>query len=187
MLQWVGNMRSGVLLVQGSQILGPSIQTQFKAQRSQCSLSPKRTLATTTRLCKVGPSKKVGGGTIRENLRKKYRNIIVKREDLNKRPSDLEIAKKELPENTPTLGERLDRDVYNMFHVQDEKQGYRSHRKPGMSLQQEVGYRLQTAITHFMTKVKQQIEHDVKTRPWQAFKENFQVLEVQPSKALIQF
>ena len=150
MLQWVGNLRSGVLLVQGPQVLGPSIQTQFKAHRSQCSLSPKRNLATTTRLCKVGPSKKVGGGTIRENLRKKYRNIIVKREDLNKRPSDLEIAKKELPENTPTLGERLDRDVYNMFHVQDEKQGYRSHRKPGMSLQQEVCYRLQTAKTHFM-------------------------------------
>ena len=63
---------------------------------------------------------------------------MVKKEDLNKRPSDLEIAKKDLPENTPTLGERLDRDVYNMFHVQDEKQGYRSHRKPGMSLQQEV-------------------------------------------------
>jgi len=160
-------LRSGVILVQGSQVLGPSIKNQFKARGSQCSLSPKRTLATTTSRCKVGPSKKVGGGTIRENLRKKYRNILVKREDLNKRPSDLEIAKKELPENTPTLGERLDRDVYNMFHVQDEKQGYRSHRKPGMSLQQEV---------------KQQIEHDIKTRPWQAFKENFQVVREEIKK-----
>ena len=142
MLQWFGNLRSGVVLVQGSQVLGPSIQTQFKAHRSQCSLSPKRTLATTTSRYKVGPSKKVGGGTIRENLRKKYRNILVKKEDLNKRPSDLEIAKKELPEDTPTLGERLDRDVYNMFHVQDDKHGYRSKRKSGMSLQQEVHYAL---------------------------------------------
>ena len=142
MLQWFGSLRSGVILVQGPQVLGPSIQTPCKAHKSQCSLSPKRTFATTASCCKVGPSKKVGGGTIRENLRKKYRNIVVKREDLNKRPSDLEIAKKELPENTPTLGERLDRDVYNMFHVKDEKQGYRSHRKPGMSLQQEVYNRL---------------------------------------------
>ena len=151
MLGWhllLRSWRSGVILVQGPQVLGSSVQTQCKAHINQCSPSQNRTFVTTASCCKVGPSKKVGGGTIRENLRKKYRNVIVKKEDLNKRPSDLEIAKKELPENTPTLGERIDRDVYNLFHVQDEKQGYRSHRKPGMSLQQEVCYRLQSAIIH---------------------------------------
>ena len=147
MFQWhlqlrLGCLRGGVLMVQGPQVI--SIQPQNKVHRSHCcSLqSAKRTFATTALCCKVGPSKKTGGGTIRENLRKKYRNIIVKKEDLNKRPSDLEIAKKELPEDTPTLGERLDRDVYNMFHVQDDKHGYRNKRKSGMSLQQEVHYAL---------------------------------------------
>ena len=143
MLQWhlqlrLGSLRSGVVLVQGSQILSSFLQTQCKSDRSQCSLSPKRSFVTTAPCYKTGPSKKVGGGTIRENLRKKYRNVMVRKEDLNKRPSDLEIAKKELPENTPTLGERLDRDVYNLFHVHDEKHGYRNKRKQGMSLQQEV-------------------------------------------------
>lgn len=183
MLGWhvhlrLGSWRNGVVLVQGPQILGSSVQTQCKAHKSSCLQN--RTFVTTASCCKVGPSKKVGGGTIRENLRKKYRNVVVKKEDLNKRPSDLEIAKKELPENTPTLGERLDRDVYNMFHVHDEKQGYRSHRKPGMSLQQEVYNKATAAIIspHFLNQVKQQIEHDIKTRPWQAFKENFQVMIV---------
>ena len=141
MLGWhvhlrLGSWRNGVVLVQGPQLLGSSVQTQCKAHKSSCLQN--RTFVTTASCCKVGPSKKVGGGTIRENLRKKYRNVVVKKEDLNKRPSDLEIAKKELPENTPTLGERLDRDVYNLFHVHDEKHGYRNKRKQGMSLQQEV-------------------------------------------------
>ena len=112
MLQWhlqlrLGSLRSGVVLVQGSQILSSFLQTQCKSDRSQCSLSPKRSFVTTAPCYKTGPSKKVGGGTIRENLRKKYRNVMVRKEDLNKRPSDLEIAKKELPENTPTLGSVL--------------------------------------------------------------------------------
>ena len=59
---------------------------------------------------------KLGGGGIVENWKKKYRNLVVDREDRDKMPSELEIAKKQLPANTPTLGERMDRDVYRLFH-----------------------------------------------------------------------
>lgn len=54
-------------------------------------------------------------------LREKFFEIP---EDMNKRPSALEIKKKELPPNTPTLGERHRRDAPGMFHIADPKHGY---------------------------------------------------------------
>ena len=50
----------------------------------------------------------------------------------------MEIKEKELPLNTPNLGERLNRDVYRMFHQADEKHGYHSIRKYPDSFTQEV-------------------------------------------------
>jgi len=59
----------------------------------------------------------------------KFRKVFVKEEDLNKRPSDLEIKRKDLPPETPTLGERINRDYYHLFHQRDEKAGYHNLRK----------------------------------------------------------
>lgn len=53
-----------------------------------------------------------------------FKDKIVWGEDLNKRPSDLEIEKKGLPKNTPTLGERIRRDAKTMFYAADRKGGY---------------------------------------------------------------
>ena len=76
--------------------------------------------------------------TIKQELKKKYRNVFVDAEDLDKRPSDLEIKQKDLPPNQPTLGERMNRDVYRMFHEADEKQGYHNLRKHPDSFRKEV-------------------------------------------------
>jgi hypothetical protein len=114
MLQW--RRQAMTLRLLGSHHIGLVIDLRP-------ALPPLRTLSSSSVRCRTGP-KKVGGGTIKENLRKKYRNLVVNEADLNKMPSDLEIAKKGLPENTPTLGERMDRDVYRTFHQADEKHGY---------------------------------------------------------------
>ena len=53
-----------------------------------------------------------------------FKSKWVSAEDLNKRPSDLEIAKKGLPENQPTLLQRIERDRRHMFHQMDPKHGY---------------------------------------------------------------
>jgi len=76
--------------------------------------------------------------TIKEELNKKYRNIFVDKGDLKKRPSDLEIKQKDLPPNQPTLGERMNRDVYRLFHEADEKHGYHNIRKYPDSFRKEV-------------------------------------------------
>ena len=44
--------------------------------------------------------------------------------DFRKRPSDLEIEKKGLPKNTPTLEERIRRDTAGTVFVADRKGGY---------------------------------------------------------------
>ena len=59
-------------------------------------------------------------------------------EDTHKRPSDLEIRKKDLPVNQPTLGERMNRDVYRMFYQADQKHGYHNLRKYPDSMKDEV-------------------------------------------------
>ena len=53
-----------------------------------------------------------------------FKSKFVSAEDLNKRPSDLEIAKKGLPANQPTLQGRIERDRRHMFHQMDPKHGY---------------------------------------------------------------
>lgn len=53
-----------------------------------------------------------------------FKSKFVSAEDLNKRPSDLEIAKKGLPPNQPTLQGRIERDRRHMFHQMDPKHGY---------------------------------------------------------------
>ena len=68
----------------------------------------------------------------------KFRNLFVPEEDTHKRPSDLEIRKKDLPVNQPTLGERMNRDVYRMFYQADEKSGYHNLRKYPDSMKDEV-------------------------------------------------
>ena len=54
----------------------------------------------------------------------KFRDKFVSAKDLNKRPSDMEIEKKGLPKNTPTLGERIRRDQSSDFYSADRKGGY---------------------------------------------------------------
>ena len=53
-----------------------------------------------------------------------FKDRFVDIKDTDKRPSDLEIRKKGLPKNTPTLGERLKRDDGGQFFVTDRKGGY---------------------------------------------------------------
>jgi len=55
---------------------------------------------------------------------KNMKGAIVWEEDLDKRPSDLEIKDKDLPTNTPTLEHRIMRDQVHKFHVYDRKAGY---------------------------------------------------------------
>ena len=52
-----------------------------------------------------------------------FKDKFVFEKDLNKRPSQLEIQKKGLPINTPTLGERLRRDYQHAFAENDPKSG----------------------------------------------------------------
>ena len=60
-----------------------------------------------------------------------FKNKFIHVEDMNKRPSDLEIARKGLPANQPTLKERVERDRVHMFYQKDEKHGYWSRWVPG--------------------------------------------------------
>ena len=83
-------------------------------------------------------SKKSKRKTLKEEFRSKYKNVFVREEDINKRPSDLEIKQKELPLNQPTLGERMNRDVYRLFYQADEKHGYHNLRKFPDSMKTEV-------------------------------------------------
>ena len=107
-----------------------------------------------SQVCYKKPKKK----TLKEELKSKYRNIVVPGEDFNKRPSDLEIRQKELPENTPTLGERINRDVYRLFHQADEKHGYHNLRKYPDSMK---------------TEVIEDIKEKVNKSPKKAFKDAF--------------
>ena len=108
-----------------SLILSAQIQSSSSFVLSRTLSFPLVRLFSLSQVCCKKPKKK----TIKEELKSKYRNLVVPEEDLNKRPSDLEIKQKELPENTPTLGERLNRDVYRLFHQADEKHGYHNLRK----------------------------------------------------------
>jgi len=116
---------------------------------------------------KKRPTEQVRRKTIAEELKKKYRNIIVPREDLDKRPSDLEIQKKDLPANQPTLGERMNRDVYRMFHEADEKSGYHNLRKyPGS----------------FKKEVIEGLKEDLDKDPKKTLKDSFKSLTAEISK-----
>jgi len=119
------------------------------------SLKTSKTIHTTPLCFKKKPK------TIKEELKNKYRNIVVPEEDLNKKPSAVEIKQKDLPSNTPTLGERLNRDVYRLFHQGDEKHGYHNLRKYPDSLRKEV-----------IEDVKDQLN----TNPIQAIKDSFKTV-----------
>ena len=111
----------------------------FSSRTSSKLLLPSSASFHTTTICsKKRPTIKSKTPTIKEEWNKKYRNIFIKEEDLDKKPSAVEIKEKELPLNTPNLGERLNRDVYRMFHQADEKHGYHSIRKYPDSFSQEV-------------------------------------------------
>ena len=103
-------------------------------------------------------NKKPKKKTLKEEFKSKYRNLFVPEEDVHKRPSDLEIRKKDLPLNQPTLGERMNRDVYRLFHQADEKHGYHNLRKYPDSMKDEV-----------MESVKEQLNRN----PKRAFKDAF--------------
>ena len=53
-----------------------------------------------------------------------WRDKFVFEDDWNKRPSDVEIRKKGLPQNTPTLEQRIKRDSGSSFMEQYKKGGY---------------------------------------------------------------
>jgi len=55
---------------------------------------------------------------------KQIQKKIVPEEDYDKKPSNLEIKRKDLPANQPTLKERIKRDQWHMFFQEDEKHGY---------------------------------------------------------------
>ena len=57
-------------------------------------------------------------------LQKFKDKFILSEADAHKRPSDLEIAKKKLPRNTPTLAERVKRDSAGPLWVPDRHSGY---------------------------------------------------------------
>ena len=58
------------------------------------------------------------------------RNKFVWESDLDKRPSAKEIETKDLPPNTPTLGDRIKRDRFNMFWNYDRHSGYYKAESP---------------------------------------------------------
>jgi len=57
-----------------------------------------------------------------------FKDKFISEKDANKRPSDLEISRKDLPKNQPTLRERVERDRNHMFFQADIKHGYWSNK-----------------------------------------------------------
>ena len=53
-----------------------------------------------------------------------FKDNFLDEKDRNKKPSDLEIRKKGLPKNTPTLGQRIQRDQSVPLYTPDRKGGY---------------------------------------------------------------
>lgn len=86
--------------------------------------------------------------------------------DRYKRPSDLEIKKKDLPPNQPTLGERVERDRYHLFHQRDEKHGYRTLSK----------------YPDFHQTFIEQLKYDLRTQPKETVKQSFRSLKEEISK-----
>lgn len=98
--------------------------------------------------------------SLRETIKSKYRNVTYDPKDLNKRPSDLEIKTKDLPPNTPTLGERINRDVRHYFHQGDEKSGYHNLRQYPSDFQEVI----------------ESAKEGLRSNPKKAIKESFQVV-----------
>jgi len=67
-----------------------------------------------------------------------FRSKFLKEEDLNKRPSDLEIARKDLPPNQPTLAERAARDRVHQYHQYDRHRGYWENKPLSIIQQMEI-------------------------------------------------
>ncbi len=61
---------------------------------------------------------------IRNRVMDKFNEKYVLEKDLDKRPSQKEIAEKKLPPNTPTLEQRIRRDESSVFSNKDRKGGY---------------------------------------------------------------
>jgi len=89
---------------------------------------------------------------------------FVKKEDLDKRPSDLEIKKKDLPVNTPTLGERVKRDGQHLFHQNDRKHGYYSDPAKANSNDNE------------LIALLKDVKKDVQKNPKEALVRNFKIV-----------
>jgi len=53
-----------------------------------------------------------------------FTDKFVDEDEWDKRPSDLEIKRKDLPPNQPTLKERIERDEWHMFYQKDVHHGY---------------------------------------------------------------
>jgi len=115
----------------------------------------------------LAPSLHTSSVSMKKEKKSTFRKIFVNKEDLNKRPSDLEIKKKDLPSNTPTLGERIDRDVYRLFHQSTEKQGYHNIRKHPDSMK--------TELIEYMKK-------DFKADPKESIKKSFKAFAVEVGK-----
>eukprot|EP00088_Acartia_fossae_P023675 TRINITY_DN2469_c0_g1_i1.p1 TRINITY_DN2469_c0_g1~~TRINITY_DN2469_c0_g1_i1.p1 ORF type:complete len:388 (-),score=74.90 TRINITY_DN2469_c0_g1_i1:186-1349(-) len=90
-----------------------------------------------------------------------FMDKIVPQEDLNKRPSDLEIFQKDLPKNQPTLKERIERDRWHMFYQQDIKHGY-WQRQP--------------------TTLMEDVQAELKKNPKKALTESFKVVKSEVAK-----
>lgn len=90
----------------------------------------------------------------------KFLDRFLNPEDRNKRPSDLEIKKKDLPPNQPTLAERVERDRDHLFHQTDRKHGYRSLSK----------------YPDTYSNVKEELMYGLRHRPKETIKQSFQLL-----------
>ena len=103
-------------------------------------------------------------------FKKKAKSRFMKKfytdEEAQLRPSDLEIKKKDLPENTPTLGQRIRRDGYHMFHQSDSKHGYHS-----IEGSEERG------PTTFYKEVLETVKKDLKANPKETFATNFNIVK----------
>jgi len=97
----------------------------------------------------------------RKTLIESVKNKFLDPADKNKRPSDLEIKQKDLPQNTPTLKERVNRDVEHKFYQADEKSGYHNLRKHPES---------------FATEVIEAMKKDLKTNPKETFVDSFKTV-----------
>jgi len=91
-----------------------------------------------------------------------FKSKLVFPEDLNKRPSDLEIKRKDLPPNQPTLKDRIERDEHHQFFQRTVKHGYFESKRSQMTLMEEMKIALQTRPKDALVSSFQIVKDEVK-------------------------